>query len=65
MISIQIDIDPQKIEDALLDLNSDELVDLIDGVMERIGAPRLVKSLIGKLGETYTYLEETFDDGSE
>lgn len=65
MISIQIDIDQQQIEDALLDLNSDDLVELIVGVMERVGAPRLVKSLIGELGDTYTYLEETFGDGAE
>ena len=65
MISIQIDIDREQVEEAMMDMTSDDLVEMIVSVMERVGAPRLVKSLIGELGNTYTYLEETFGDGAE
>ena len=62
MISIQIDIDRERVEEAMMDMTSDDLVETVVSVMERVGAPRLVKSLIGKLGDTYTYLEETFGE---
>lgn len=68
MISIQIDVDEYQVETAMVDVaneDGDALVDLVLAVVERVGSPRLVKSLIGKLGDTYTYLEETFGDGAE
>lgn len=67
MISIQIDITKDQIEDAIVDMcdYTDEIADLFISVIERVGSPRLAKSLIGKLGDTYTYLEETFGDGAE
>jgi hypothetical protein len=65
MISIQIDVDREQVEEAMMDMTSDDLVEMIVSVMERVGAPRLVKSLIGELGDTYAYLEETFGDGAE
>ena len=62
MISIQLDVGQDEVEDAMVDMGADELVEMIVSVMERVGAPRLVKSLIGELGDTYTYLEETFGE---
>lgn len=68
MISIQIDIDRYQMEDALVDLATwadSDFLSLIAGAVERIGDPSIAKDLIGKLGDTYTYLEETFGDGAE
>ena len=62
MISIQLDVGQDEIEDAMVDMGEDELVGMIVSVMERFGVPRVVKSLIGQLGDTYTYLEETFGE---
>jgi hypothetical protein len=69
VISIQIDIGKDQVENAMLDLyeygENDELLDLIVSVVERTGDLSIAKNLIGKLGDTYTYLEETFGDGTE
>jgi len=70
VISIQIDIDAHQVENALVDLGSGtrdgvRFIDLVVWSAERIGDPALVKDLIGKLGDTYTYLEGTFGDGTE
>lgn len=68
MISIQIDISKDQIEDALVDLGEwvdDSFIALIVSAVERIGDPSIAKNLIGRLGDTYTYLEETFGDGAE
>jgi len=68
MISIQIEITKDQIEDALVDLGmwaDGDFLSLIVSTVERIGDPSIAKDLIGKLGDTYTYLEETFGDGAE
>lgn len=66
MISVQVNIDRQQIEDSIVDTlgfaDHDDLLDLIVSVMERVGSPVAVKDLIGMLGYTYAYLEETFGE---
>lgn len=68
MITVQLDINAYQVETAMVDtalVDPEALNDLILAVFERIGDPKLVKSLIGKLGDAYTYLEETFGNGAE
>lgn len=65
MISVEVKINRDHVEDAMVDMNADDLVDMVITVMERVGSARLVKSLIGELGGSYTYLKETFGDGAE
>ena len=65
MISIQIDISAAEVEDALVFTNPEGFVEMVVSAVERIGDPKLAKDLIGKLGDTYAYLEETFGDGTE
>jgi hypothetical protein len=65
VISIQIDISTDQVEDALVDLATwadSDFLSLIAGVVERIGDPEIAKDLIGKLGDTYTYLKDVFDE---
>lgn len=62
MISIEVSVSRDDIEGAMVDMNADDLADMIVSVVERYGAPRFTKSLIGMLGDTYTYLEETFSE---
>lgn len=65
MIYAQLKINQTEVEDALVDVGEDEpsrLIELITAVVEKIQSPELIKELIGKLGDTYTYLEETFGE---
>lgn len=66
MISVQVNIDRQQIEDSIVDTlgfaDHDDLLDLIVSVMERVGSHVAVKDLIGMLGYTYAYLEENFGE---
>jgi len=65
MISIELTVDQNEIESAMIDMHDDDLIDMIVSVVERSGSSELTKTLIGKLGNTYTYLEETLGDGAE
>lgn len=68
MIHAQLKINQTEVEDALVDVGEDEpsrLIELITAVVEQIQSPELIKELIGKLGDAYTYLEETFGDGTD
>lgn len=65
MIYVELEIGKDQVEDALVDMIEYDLVRLIRSVMERVGDASLVKELIGELGDTYTYLEETFGEASE
>jgi hypothetical protein len=65
MISIELTVDQNEIESAMIDMHDDDLIDMIVSVVERSGSSELTKTLIGKLGDTYTYLEETLGDGAE
>jgi len=62
MISIELTVDQNEIESAMIDMHDDDLIDMIVSVVERSGSSELTKTLIGKLGNTYTYLEETFGE---
>lgn len=65
---MQIDISKDQIEDALVDLGTwadSDFLSLIVSTVERIGDPSVARTLIGKTGDTYTYLEEAFGDGAE
>ena len=66
MISVQIDITREQIEDAMADMFEsgapEELLGMIISVIEQTGSPHFAKSLIGLLGDTYTQLEETFGE---
>lgn len=62
MIYVELEIGKDQVEDALVDMIEYDLVRLIKSVMERVGDASLVKELIGELGDTYTYLEETFGE---
>lgn len=65
MIYVELEITKDQVEEALVEMIEYDLVRLIKSVMERVGDASLVKELIGELGDTYTYLEETFGDGAE
>jgi len=63
VINIQIDIDREQVEDALVDLGTwadTDFIALIVSTVERVGDPSIAKSLIDRLGDTHAYLEEVF-----
>lgn len=67
MISVQVDISAGQVESALVALGDGyrdgiSFNDIVVWAAERIGEPSMIKELIGRLGDTYTYLEETFGD---
>jgi hypothetical protein len=62
MISVQIDIHRDQIEDAILDTSTREIVSIITSIVERSGDPEFALTLIGKLEHAYIYLQETFGE---
>lgn len=65
MISIQIDIDQDQVHGALTDMgynNGADLVEFVVGVVEFVGDPSIAEALIGRLNETYIYLQEAFGE---
>lgn len=62
MINIEIEVNKDMIEDALVDMIESDFALLVVSVVERMGDRDLIKELIGRLGESYEYISKTFYD---